>query len=114
MLPYPLGGLFLFQIALWKEHYLPPREHVVIGTCFKLVRPPQPEKGQRCKENTITSPLESVLGEQEKGRGPFHLGIELLFFHLFLNTRRVVFNPPTPILRIIAEVSQGLGHLPRV
>lgn len=34
-LPYPLGGLFLFQAVLCKEHWLPPGEHVAIGTLLE-------------------------------------------------------------------------------
>lgn len=72
-LPCPPGELFLAQIALCMEYYIPPREHVAIGSCLEPILSPPPKIGQRCKD---ISTLESALGRQEKGRGPFQLGME--------------------------------------
>lgn len=39
----PPGGLFLVQIALCMEYYIPPRERVAIGFCLEPILSPPPE-----------------------------------------------------------------------
>lgn len=76
---YSPEGFFPVQMALCKEQCLPEVEQVATGTLFEASRVPTAWERSKVQGEHNTSPSESVLGEQEKGRGPFQLGIEAFY-----------------------------------